>query len=318
MIRLVLWPKSQHKKRRGRPYVYSPTVILRCFVVRIWLRLDSNRSLHDYLAMDYPYNRRVLRVCGLTSLPDRRTFDRRLSTISVDIKERISTMGNLFVKERLVDPYIVTIDSTLIRAKGHLWHKSSMIKGIVPRSGIDIDARWGFSHTKQWIFGYKLHITASTGSLIVPLSADITRADIQDNQIYPAITSSLPQGVRYMAADSGYDDHKLYNLSIDRRGFELVCPVSEIYNNTSSERLQLINFYESELGRAIYSWRGISVEPLIEHIKDIFKIDPLPVGGYQKAAGITLLSVLLYQIIVYYNCKTHKQHPRAIKHMLGS
>ena len=162
---MVSWPKSQHKKRRGRPYVYSPTVILRCFVVRIWLRLDSNRSLHEYLAMDYPYNRRVLRVCGLTSLPDRRTFDRRLSTISVDIKERISTMGNLFVKERLVDPYIVTIDSTLIRAKGHLWHKSSIIKGVAPRSGIDTDARWGFSHTKHWIFGYKLHITANIGSL---------------------------------------------------------------------------------------------------------------------------------------------------------
>jgi len=87
--------------------------------------------------MDYPYNRRVLMACGLTSLPDRRTFDRRLSTISVDIKERISGMGNLFVNERLVDPYIVAIDSTLLRAKGHLWHKSSMIKGIIPRSGID-------------------------------------------------------------------------------------------------------------------------------------------------------------------------------------
>ncbi len=318
MIQLVSWPKSQHKKRRGRPYVYSPTVILRCFVVRIWLRLDSNRSLHDYLAMDYPYNRRVLRVCGLTTLPDRRTFDRRLSTISVDIKERISTMANLFVKERLVDPYIVTIDSTLIRAKGHLWHKSSMIKGVVPRSGIDTDARWGFSHTKGWIFGYKLHITASTGSLIIPLSADFTQADVQDNQIYPAITSSLPQGVRYMAAaDSGYDDHKLYNLSIDK-GFELVCPVSEIYNNTSSDRLQLIEFYNSELGQIIYSWRGISVEPLIEHTKDVFKIDPLPVRGYQKAAGLVLLSVLIYQIIVYYNCKTRKEHPKAIKHMLGS
>ena len=78
-------------------------------------------------------------------------------------------MGNLFVNERLVDPYIVVaIDSTLLRAKGHLWHKSSMIKGVVPRSGIDIDARWGFSHTKGWMFGYKLHITSSTGSLIIP------------------------------------------------------------------------------------------------------------------------------------------------------
>jgi hypothetical protein len=52
-------------------------------------------------------------------------------------------MAVLFVKEKFVDPYIVAIDSTLLRAKGHLWHKSSMIKGVIPRSGIDIDARWG-------------------------------------------------------------------------------------------------------------------------------------------------------------------------------
>ena len=225
-------------------------------------------------------------------------------------------MAVLFVKKKFVDPYIVAIDSTLLKAKGHVWHKSSMIEGVVPRSGIDTDARWGFSHTKGWIFGYKLHITSSTGFLIVPLSADFTQADVQDNQIYPTITSSLPQGVRYIAADSGYDDHKLYNLSITR-GFELVCPVSEIYNHTSSERLQLIEFYESKLGQVIYSWRSISVEPLIQHIKDIFKIDPLTVRGYQKASGIVLLSLLLYQIIVYYNCKTRKEHPKAIKHMLG-
>jgi hypothetical protein len=283
------------------------------------LRLDSNRALHDFLAMDhYPYNRKVLKACGLTSLPDRRTFDRRLSTISVDIKERISTMGNLFVKERLVDPYIVAIDSTLLRAKGHLWHKSSITKEVVPCSGIDTDARWGFSHSKGWIFGYKLHITSSTGSLIIPLSTDFTQADVYDNQIYPTITSSLSNEVRYMVADSGYDDHKLYNLSIDRRGFELVCPVSEIYSHTSSKRLQLIEFYESELGQIIYSWRSISVEPLIEHIKDVFKIDPLPVRGYQKAAAIVLLSVLIYQIMIYYNCKTGNKQPKAIKHMLGS
>jgi hypothetical protein len=283
LIGLIPWPPESHRKRRGRPYVYPPTVILRCFIVRIWLKFDSNRALHDFLAMDcYPYNREIMKACGLSSLPDRRTFDRRLSTISVDIKERISTMGNLFVKERLVDPYIaVTIDITLLRAKGHLWHKSSMMKGVVLRSGIDTGARWGFSHTKGWIFGYKLHITASTGSLIVPLSADFTQADVQDNQIYPTITSSLPKGLRYATGDSGYDDHKLYDLSTER-GFELICPISEIYNNTSSDRLQLIEFYESELGQIIYSWRSISVEPLIEHIKDVFKIDPLPIRGIRK------------------------------------
>jgi hypothetical protein len=78
LIGLIPWPKSDRKRGRGRPYVYHPTVILRCFVVRIWLRLDSNRALHGFLAMDYyPYNRKVLKACGLTSLPDRRTFDRQ-------------------------------------------------------------------------------------------------------------------------------------------------------------------------------------------------------------------------------------------------
>jgi hypothetical protein len=57
---------------------------------------------------------------------------------------QIATMASLFVKEKLVDPYIIAIDSTLLRAKGHLWHKSSIVKGLVPRSGIDTDARWGF------------------------------------------------------------------------------------------------------------------------------------------------------------------------------
>jgi hypothetical protein len=105
-----------------------------------------------------------MRACGLSTesqfLPSRRTFDRRLKTVSKDIKERIVTMGSLFVLEGIVKPYIMAIDSTLIKARRKLWHKSSMDKGIVPHSGIDTDARWGFSHAKV---GYldKLHMISS-------------------------------------------------------------------------------------------------------------------------------------------------------------
>jgi hypothetical protein len=42
--------------------------------------------------------------------------------------------------KKLIDPYIVAIDSTLLKAKGHVWHKSSMNKRAVPCSGIDTDA----------------------------------------------------------------------------------------------------------------------------------------------------------------------------------
>jgi hypothetical protein len=310
----------KRRRRRGRPYVYSPIIILRCFIVRLWFRLDSNNALHEFLELDYPYNKKIMKRCGLTQIPDRRTFDRRLKTISIDIKERIAIMTHLFVCEKIIDPYIVAIDSTLLKAKGHIWHKSSMNKGIVPRSGIDTGARWGLSHTKGWIFGYKLHLISSTGSTIVPLTADFTTANVQDNQLYNPMTASFSlftEETYFMIGDSGYDDQKLYDLSINR-GFELVCPVQR-YVNTSTKRLHLIEFYESELGQAIYCWRSKSIEPLIEHIKSVFRIDPLPVRGYQNAAGIVLLSVLLYQILVYYNYKTRRsQQPKAIKHMLCS
>ncbi len=217
-------------------------------------------------------------------------------------------MGYLFVTDGLADPSITAIDSTLLKAKGSIWHKLSMKKGIVPCPGIDTDARWGYSHTKGWLFGYKLHLTctAAIDDLVVPLTADVTTANVPDNRMYIPLTSSslvfsLPY-VLYMVADPGYDDKNLYKYSKKVLGIDLVCPV-ERYESTPKERLELVCFYQSILGQAIYSHRKISVEPLIEHIKSVFRIDPLPARGFNSVSGIVLLSVLLYQIMVYYNCK---------------
>lgn len=118
-----------------------------------------------------------------------------------------------------------------------------------------------------------------------------------------------------MTADPGYDDQNLYNLSMDL-GFQLVCPVHR-YRNTPQERINLVDFYESALGQVVYSKRGTSIEPLFEHIKSVFRMDPLPVRGYDKVCAVVLLSVLLYQILVYYNCKMQKDIPKAIKYMMG-
>jgi hypothetical protein len=58
-----------------------------------------------------------MKACGLSVsyLPDTRTFDRRLKIISIDIKERIAAMGNLFVLEDLAKPYVLAVDSTFIK-----------------------------------------------------------------------------------------------------------------------------------------------------------------------------------------------------------
>ena len=120
-----------------------------------------------------------------------------------------------------------------------------------------------------------------------------------------------------MSADPGYDDdHELYDLG-SSMGFQLVCPVQR-YKNTPADRIKLIEFYESNVGKVIYSLRSTSIEPLIGNIKSAFRIDPLPVRGYAKVCAIVLLSVLVYQLLVYYNCKTKKYNPMAIKYMLGT
>ena len=125
-----------------------------------------------------------------------------------------------------------------------------MKKGVVPRSGIDTDARWGYSRTRGWVFGYKLHLTSTTaaaaGDLVVPLTADdVTTASVQDNQVYVALTSSSPvfslPSLRHVAADPGYDDRKLYEYSNKALGMDLVCPV-ERYKNTPKRGLSLCAF----------------------------------------------------------------------------
>jgi hypothetical protein len=123
-------------------------------------------------------------------------------------------------------------------------------------------------------------------------------ANVQDNHMYISLTFSsssfsvfsLPS-LRYMGADPWYDDKKLYEYSKsigNRFGLSSV----ERYESTSKKRLELVCFYESVLGQFIYNQREVSVEPLIEYIKSVFRIDSLPVRGFHKVSAIVLLCVL--------------------------
>ena len=77
-----------------------------------------------FLNTDCQYNRKLALACGLVSIPCRRTFDRRLKTMSTDIKQRIPTMEYLFAADRLVmvdDHSTTAVDITLLKAKGSVW-----------------------------------------------------------------------------------------------------------------------------------------------------------------------------------------------------
>lgn len=68
-------------------------------------------------------------------------------------------MGYLFVVKDMIYPSITATYCNLLKAKGSIWFKLPMKKRVVSCLRIYTYARRDFSHTKGWIFGYKLHIT---------------------------------------------------------------------------------------------------------------------------------------------------------------
>ncbi len=199
--------------RPGRPYVYSTILMVQSFIIKSRMRISSNSTLRYFLSIKCNDDK-LFKVCRLTRIPDRRTIDRRFQNLPVG--DIIGTMGNLFVSEGMADDTSASADSSMPKANGPAWHKSDMKNNRLPISGIDTDARWGFYKSKGWIFGHELHMSCSTGKLIVPLSAGVSTANIRDGRTFDALIESLsgiiqttyPKTLQYIMIDARHTNPK--------------------------------------------------------------------------------------------------------------
>lgn len=139
--------------RRGRPYVYPTILMVQLFIIKSWMRIPSNNTFHYFLFIK-KNNDKLLQVCKLTQIPNRRTIDRRFQVLPIG--KIISTMGNLFLSEKLVNNLSVSVDSSMLQAAGPVWHKSDIKKNRLPITGIDTEAKWGFSNSKGWVWGIQI------------------------------------------------------------------------------------------------------------------------------------------------------------------
>ncbi len=126
--------------RPGRPYAYSTVLMVQLFVIKSWMRIPSNNTLHYFLSVKRNDDK-LSKVCRLTQIPDRRTIDRRFQNLPVG--DIIGTMGSLFVSEGMADDTSASVDSSLPKANGPVWHKSDMKNNRLSISGTDTDAGWG-------------------------------------------------------------------------------------------------------------------------------------------------------------------------------
>ena len=161
---------------------------------------------------------------------------------------------------------------------------------------------------------FPIYWSCSTGKLIVPLSADVSTANIHDGKMYCEIVESLAGLVENILCDPAYDDKSLYQFS-NKRNLRLITPIKQ-YPRTPPERIKLVEFYNSVIGQEMYADRKISIEPLFEYLKDTFDIRTVPVKGLYNVKSFVLICVLVYQLIVYYNCIIGVENPRIVKRML--
>lgn len=198
----------------------------------------------------------------------------------------------------------------MFEARGPKWHKKHRRRGVIPKKlrNVDTDSEWGYSHYRGWVQGYALVLvsTATEGGLRVPTDAQSGTANCCEKHMFYPMIEELPQQARYVVADLGFDDKKLFEgcerLENGRWQRRLVLPLKE-YKTTPKKRRSRVRFFQSSLGQRIYKLRKTSVEPLFDILKNLFEMEPVWMKGKQNVFSLLLLMVYAYQMLLYFNQK---------------
>jgi hypothetical protein len=207
-------PPSAPARRRGRPYVYSDALFLKALVIMIVRRLHKVGELLAVLEQPTQEMRSLREPLSGPEgrSPCRRTFERRLRSLPDTLPERIGLLGRHLVcvlKPWAKTGRAVALDSTVLRARGGVWHKKDEAAGVVPHSSIDTQAGWTYSGWHGWVYGWKLHLACTVAGVWIPLAARLTPANVHDGRIAPLLIERLPDEARFVLGDKNYDSEEL-------------------------------------------------------------------------------------------------------------
>ena len=199
-------PPPPPKRGRGRPRTYPDRLFLKALVIMIVRRLHT---VHALLAVLAQPTAEMQTLRGLLTLPDgrypaRRTWERRLAALPETLPAQIGCVGRHLVA--LVEPWAdggraVAVDSTVLRARGGVWHKHDRDQGVVPHTSIDTEAHWTKSGWHGWVYGWKLHLVTTVAAVWIPLAAEVTPANTADSDLAPRLLADLPAEVRFVLGD---------------------------------------------------------------------------------------------------------------------
>ena len=289
-------PPQPAKRGRGRPKVYSDRLFLKALVIMLIKHLSKVYELLCVLEQPTAEMRALRRL--LTTYegryPSRRTFERRLKAMPETLPAQIACLGRELVES--IEPWArcgraAALDSTLLRARGGVWHKKDREKGEVPHTSIDTEAHWGKSGWHGWVYGWKLHIACTVAGVWIPLAARLTPANVADSEVAPQLVEELPGEARYVLGDLHYNAPEVRQLCEDADRI-LVTPKYGAYPHTDAG---------VEVRRIFHELRSRAIENFNEQFKGIFDGHAqVPTKGLLSTTRFALGAVFVYQLALLY------------------
>jgi hypothetical protein len=280
---------------RGRPKVYPDRLFLKALVIMIVRHLSTVHALRAVLEQPTPEMQRLRSLLTEDGCyPSRRTFERRLNALPATLPAQIACLGRHLLDQ--IQPFAdcgrgAALDSTILQARGGVWHKKHREAGEVPHTSIDTEAHWTKSGWHGWVYGWKLHIAAVVASVWIPLAATLTPANRADNEEAPALIRELPPQIRYVLGDVHYNDPELRQLC-DEQNQILVTTRRGTYPHKDGG---------VEVRRVFHKLRSLAMENFNEHFKGIFGVHgSVPTKGLRNTQRFALGAILVYQLALLY------------------
>jgi Transposase DDE domain len=284
-------PSPTVTQRRGRPPTYSDRLFLKAVVIMLVRDVSTVDGLLAILAqptVEMAALRQRLTVNG--RFPARRTWERRLNALPSTLPARIACLGAYLVAR--IQPWAecgraAAIDSTVLQARGGVWHKKHRDAGVVPHASIDTEAHWTKSGWHGWVYGWKLHLVTTVAAVWIPLAAELTPANAADNEVAPRLLEPLPSAVRFVLGDTNYQDPALHDACA-AAGRLLVATRRGAYPHTDDG---------VEVRRVFHKLRSLAIENFNEQFKGIFDVHgSVPTRGLVRTQRFALGAVFAYQL----------------------
>ncbi len=288
-------PLPPPPRRRGRPAVYSDRLFLKALVIMIVKHLPRVHTLLAVLEQPTPEMQRLRALLTEQGrYPTRRTWERRLQALPETLPAQIGCLGRYLVDVLCPWPEgspVAAIDSTVLRARGGVWHKKDREAGVVPHTSIDTEAHWTKSGWHGWVYGWKLHLVVTVAAVWIPLAADLTPANAADNEVARRLLPELPPPLRFLLGDTSYDDGALHAH----------CAATGRWLITAKRGTYPHHDAGVEVRRLFHQLRSHAIENFNGQFKAIFDTQQqVPTRGLRATRRYVLGAVLVYQLTLLY------------------